>query len=123
MDSIKISTRVDEAFNDRKWTKAMNIEMEALQKNNTWDNVELPKGTKPIGCRWVFTVNYNANCTMERYKARLVTKGLTQTNGVDYHDTFAHVVKTNTVKVLLSLALNLDSTLRQFDVKKCILTW
>ncbi|CAL8992443.1 unnamed protein product, partial [Prunus brigantina] len=61
--------------------------------------------------------------TVERYKARLVAKGFTQTYGVDYHDTFAPVAKMNTVRVLLSLAVNLDWTLRQFDVKKCILTW
>ncbi|CAL9024718.1 unnamed protein product [Prunus brigantina] len=47
MDSIKIPTRVEEAFNDPKWAEAMNIEMEVLQKNNTWDIVDLPKGTKP----------------------------------------------------------------------------
>ncbi|CAL2257550.1 unnamed protein product [Prunus armeniaca] len=115
MDGIKISTRVEEAFNDPKWAEAMNIEMEVLQKNNTWDIVDLPKGTKPVGCRWVFTVKYNANGIVERYKARLVAKGFTHTYGVDYHDTFAHVAKMNTVRVLLSLAVNLDWTLRQFD--------
>ncbi|KAI5350064.1 hypothetical protein L3X38_002955 [Prunus dulcis] len=68
MDSIKISTRVEEAFNDPKWAEAMNIEMEALQKNNTWDIVDLPKGTKPVGCKWMFTVKYNAYGIVERYK-------------------------------------------------------
>ncbi|CAL9019584.1 unnamed protein product [Prunus brigantina] len=115
MDSIKISTRVEEAFNDPKWAEAMNIEMEALQKNNTWDIVDLPKGTKPVGCRWVFTVKYNADGIVERYKARLVAKGFTQTYGVDYYDTFAPVAKMNIVRVLLSLAVKLDWTLRQFD--------
>ncbi|KAI5339394.1 hypothetical protein L3X38_018666 [Prunus dulcis] len=52
----------------------MNIEMEVLQKNNTWDIVNLPKGTKLVECRWVFTVKYNANGTVDRYKRRLVVK-------------------------------------------------
>ncbi|CAL2259326.1 unnamed protein product [Prunus armeniaca] len=95
MDNIKIPTHVEEAFNDPKWAKAMNIEMEALQKNNTWDIVDLPKGMKPVGCRWVFIVKYNADGTVERYKARLVAKGFTQTYGVNYHDTFAPVAKMN----------------------------
>ncbi|CAL2226844.1 unnamed protein product [Prunus armeniaca] len=90
--------------------------MKALQKNNTWDIVDLPKGTKPIGCRWMFTVKYNADGTVERYKARLVAKWFTQTYGVDYHDTFAPVTKMNTIRVLLSLALNLDWTLMQVEV-------
>ncbi|CAL8119741.1 unnamed protein product [Prunus armeniaca] len=76
---------------------------------------------KPVGCRWVFTVKYNEDGTMERYKARLVAKGFTQTYGVYYHDTFAHVAKMNTVIVLLSLAVNLDWTMRQFDVKNAFL--
>ncbi|CAL2271104.1 unnamed protein product [Prunus armeniaca] len=93
MDNIKIPTHVEEAFNDPKWAIAMNIEMEALQKNNTWDIVDLEKGTKPVGCRWVFKVKYNADA----------------------------VAKMNTVIVLLSLAVNLDWTLRQFDVKNAFL--
>ncbi|CAL8999864.1 unnamed protein product [Prunus brigantina] len=77
MDSIKISTHVEEVFSDPKWAEAMNIEMEALQKNNTWDIVDLPKGTKPMRYRWLFTMKYNADGTVERYKVRLVAKGST----------------------------------------------
>ncbi|CAL8152793.1 unnamed protein product [Prunus armeniaca] len=51
MDSIKISTRVEEAFYDPKWAEAINIEIEVLQKNNTWDIVDLSKGTKLVGYR------------------------------------------------------------------------
>ncbi|CAL8102598.1 unnamed protein product [Prunus armeniaca] len=80
------------------------------------DNIKIPthvdEGTKHVGCRWMFTVKYNADGTVEKYKARLVAKGFTQTYGVDYHDTFAPVVKMNTFRVLLSLAVNLDWTLR-----------
>ncbi|VVA36579.1 PREDICTED: Retrovirus-related Pol poly from transposon, partial [Prunus dulcis] len=56
------------AFNDPKWAEAMNIEMDALQKNNTWDIVDLPKGTKPVGFKWMFTVKYNEYGIVERYK-------------------------------------------------------
>ncbi|BBG96595.1 hypothetical protein Prudu_005444 [Prunus dulcis] len=55
----------------------MNIEMKALQKNNTWDIVDQPK--EPVKCRWMFIVKCNAYGTVERYKARLVAKGFTQT--------------------------------------------
>ena len=55
----------------------MGEEMLALEKNKTWEVVELPRGKQPVGCKWVFTVKYKANGSLERYKARLVAKGYT----------------------------------------------
>ncbi|KAM2732666.1 hypothetical protein EV2_036199 [Malus domestica] len=99
----------------------MQVEMEALQKNNTWSVVPLPKGKKSVGCKLVFTIKHKVDGTIDRYKARLVAKGFTQTFGVDYQVTFAPVAKMNTIRVLLSLAANHDWPLRQFDVKNAFL--
>ena len=112
---------LNEALSDDRWTKAMKEEMDALQKNQTWDLVPLPRGKKRVGCQWVYTIKYKADGSIERYKARLVAKGYTQTYGVDYTETFALVAKFNTVRVLLSLAANLDWPLQQFDVKNAFL--
>ena len=83
-------------------------EMSALIKNNTWEVVDLPIGKRKVGCKWVFTTKFRADGTLERYKARLVVNGYTQTHGIDYHETFALVAKMNTIRILLSLATNLD---------------
>ena len=58
---------------------------------------------------------------MERYKARLVTKGFSQTYGIDYTETFAPLEKLNTIRVLLSLAANLYWLLQQLDIKNVFL--
>ena len=59
-----------------------------------------------MGCKWVFNVKHKANGSLECYKARLVAKEYTQTYGLDYLEAFASVAKLNTVRILLSLAVN-----------------
>ena len=52
--------------------------MKSIALNGVWDLVELPNGSKPIGCKWVFKTKIESNDQVERYKARLVTKGFSQ---------------------------------------------
>ncbi|RVW83369.1 Retrovirus-related Pol polyprotein from transposon TNT 1-94 [Vitis vinifera] len=121
LSTVAIPNSVQEALADPRWKAAMNEKMKSLQKNETWELVECPPGKKPVGCRWIYTVKYKVNGSIEQFKARLVAKGYTQTYGIDYTETFAPVAKINTVRVLLSLAANLDWPLQQFDVKNAFL--
>ncbi|KAJ0590617.1 putative RNA-directed DNA polymerase [Helianthus annuus] len=87
-----------EAVSDVNWVNAMNEEMEALNRNNTWELVDLPIGRKPIGCKWVYKIKYKSTGETERYKARLVAKGYNQREGVDFDETFSPVVKMVTIR-------------------------
>ncbi|XP_048502864.1 uncharacterized protein LOC125498655 [Beta vulgaris subsp. vulgaris] len=71
-------TSYHEAAKDPLWVKAMDSEISALTDNKTWDVVSLPKGKKPIGCKWVYRIKRKADGSIDRYKARLVAKGFTQ---------------------------------------------
>ncbi|CAL2264641.1 unnamed protein product [Prunus armeniaca] len=78
-----------DALSYPKWVDAMNVEMETLNKNATWELVPLLKGKK-----------YKADGFIDRYKVRLVAKGYTQTYGMDYMETFAPVARLNTMHVV-----------------------
>ncbi|KAH9657194.1 retrovirus-related pol polyprotein from transposon RE1 [Citrus sinensis] len=118
---IAIPKSVQDALSIPEWRDAVYAEMRALEKNKTWELVKLPEGKKPVGCKWIFTVKYRADGSLERYKARLVAKGFTQTYGIDYQETFAPVAKMNSIRVLLSLAASLGWQLQQLDLKNAFL--
>ena len=63
-------------------------------------------------CKWVFLVKYKSDEIIDMYKIRLVAKGYTPTHGIHYQETFAPMAKMNTVRVILSLMVNLDWLLR-----------
>ena len=60
--------------NSTIWLYAMEKELKSLKDNKVWDLVELPKGIKTIGCKWIFKTKHNSKGNVERYKARLVAK-------------------------------------------------
>lgn len=112
---------IQEALSDPNWKLAVKEEMDALNKNNTWSIIDLPQDKNAVGCKWVFIVKCKADGSVERYKAILVAKGFTETHGIDYQETFALVSKINSIGILLSLAVNFNWTLYQYDVKNAFL--
>jgi hypothetical protein len=109
------------AKQDPKWKDAMKEEMSVLQKNKTSDLVQLPKGKKAVGCKWVFTIKQTPEGKVERYKTSLVAKGYSQTYVIDYDETFVLVAKMSIVRTLISCAVNFGWSLHQLDVKNAFL--
>ena len=62
----------------------MDEELNAIEKNKTWELVDLPKGKEVVGVKWVYKTKINAKGKIERHKAILVVKGYKQQQGRDY---------------------------------------
>jgi hypothetical protein len=111
----------EEAVKSENWRLAMNSEIKAIEKNQTWTLIELPAGAKRIGVKWVYKTKYNEHGKIDKYKARLVAKGYSQKYGVDYTEVFAPVARMDTVRMIIALAAQKNWTIFQLDVKSAFL--
>ena len=101
---------------------AMKDEMQSLHKNQTWGWVELLKGKRAIGCKWVYKKKEAVlEKEGEKFKARLVAKGYSQKLRVDYDEIFSLVVKHTSIRTVLSLVAHFDMELERMDVRTAFL--
>nr|GEU49449.1 ribonuclease H-like domain-containing protein [Tanacetum cinerariifolium] len=110
-----------EADTDPRWVEAMNNKIDALYRNHTWIIVDLPKGRKAIGNKWIYKIKYKASGEVVRYKARVVTKGFNQKDGFGYDETFSPIVKMVTVRCLIAVAVSNSWPLYQLDINNAFL--
>lgn len=99
-----------------EWLTAMAEEFESIEANGTWILVELPKGKKAVKCKWVFKRKRDATGNIERYKCRLVAKGYSQIEGVDYQETFSPVIRHATFRFLIAIAAKMNLNIHHMDV-------
>ena len=85
------------------------------------DLVELSRGIKTIGCKWIFKTKHDSKGNVERYKAKLVAKGYTQKEGINYEETFSPVSKKDSLRIVMALVTHFDLELHQMDVKTAFL--
>ncbi|PNX98781.1 hypothetical protein L195_g022038 [Trifolium pratense] len=114
-------SNVRQAMQHPHWRHAISEEFNALIRNGTWSLVPPPQDKNIVDCKWLFRIKRNPDGTIARYKARLVAKGFTQCPGVDFKETFAPVVRPQTIKLILSIALGKQWPMHQLDVNNAFL--
>jgi hypothetical protein len=112
---------IEQALSELCWRQAMQIEMQSIEANKTWEVSDLPKNQKAIGLKWVFKVKKDPDGNIVKHKARLVAKGYAQRQGVDFNEVFAPVARIETVRVLLALAAQNGWEVHHMDVKSAFL--
>ena len=93
----------------------MKAELNSLAENATWDLVKLPSNRKAIKSRWVFKTKKENNGKIVRHKARLVSKECSQKYGIDYHETYSPVVRYESIRYLIALAVKLNLKIDQME--------
>ncbi|GJZ24532.1 retrovirus-related pol polyprotein from transposon TNT 1-94, partial [Tanacetum coccineum] len=112
---------VNEALGDESWVVAMQEELNQFIANDVWDLVPLPKNQLVIGTKWVYRNKLDENGIVSRNKARLVSQGYNQQEGIDYDETYAPVARLESIRILLAIACANDFKLYQMDVKSAFL--
>jgi hypothetical protein len=106
-----------EANNHDDWIRAMNEELDQIEKNNTWELVPRPEDKNVIGSKWVFKNEMNEKGLVVRNKARLVSKGYAQVEGHYFDETFAPMERLEAIRIFLSYSCHNNFKVYQMDVK------
>ncbi|MCO5606886.1 hypothetical protein L7F22_061077 [Adiantum nelumboides] len=121
-DALPLS--VHDAFassESKEWHAAILDELQALEEANTWELVPPPEHHNIVSCKWLLKKKYHPNGSTDRYKARLVARGFTQQEGVDYFDTYLPVQVMSAFRVLIALAAKFNLLLHHLDIKTAFL--
>jgi hypothetical protein len=94
-----------EAEKGAAWRATMKAEMDAVEKNRTWELADVPRGHHAITLKWVFKLKRDEVGAIIKHKARLVARGFLQWEGIDFDDAFAPVARMESVRLLLALAV------------------
>jgi len=85
------------AFSDvdmyEAWHGAMHKKIQALRSNDTWTLVPFHHSMNVVGNQWMYMIKHRVDGRIERYKVRLVARGFTQQEGIDYSETFILIIK------------------------------
>ena len=104
-----------------KWQEAMDSEMKSLRENGVYELVDKPAGKKIVKSKWVLRVKTNAKGGIEKFKARVVAKGYSQVEGVDYDQTFSPTVRFESIRQMVALGTSKNMHMHQMDVTTAFL--
>ncbi|KAH9681219.1 hypothetical protein KPL71_026889 [Citrus sinensis] len=108
--------------NNLEWKRAMDEEVESLMKNEAWKLIKKPEKKKAASCKWIYKIKEGIpGPEPRRFKARLVARGFTQREGIDFTEVFSPVVRHASIRVILALVAVQDMHLEQMDVKTAFL--
>ena len=114
------NSMMQDEFKD-EYIKAEFREIAGIRKHGTYEEVFIPKGRKPITCRWVYDLKRDSEGTIVLFKARLVVHGFKQMEGIDFQKTFSSTIQMRTFRMLVAISVQLGMKLTQYDISNAFL--
>jgi hypothetical protein len=114
-------TCFEEAIQKKEWEYAMTEEYQSIIKNDVWEIVPRPNNKDVVSSIWLFKIKHATDGSIEKYKARFVSHGFSQKEGIDYEETFAPVARYTSIRTIIALAAKMKWKLHQMDVKTIFL--
>jgi hypothetical protein len=99
----------------------MNDEFHALLANQTWQLIPPPHDANIVSGKCVFRQKFYSDGSLSRYKARWVYRRFSQQHGIDYEETFSHIVKSSTIRAIIRIVVSSCWPIHQLDIKNAFL--
>ncbi|GJT77727.1 retrovirus-related pol polyprotein from transposon TNT 1-94 [Tanacetum coccineum] len=103
------------------WFQAMQDEIHKFDRLDVWELVPPPDCAMIIALKWIYKVKLDEYGDVLKNKARLVTKGYRQKEGLDFEESFAPVARLEAIRIFLANAASKNMTVYQMDVKTAFL--
>jgi hypothetical protein len=96
-----------EATSEQVWKDAMIEEYQSILKNDVWDIVPRPEGKSVVTSKWIYKIKHATDGSIKKYKARFVSRGFSQIEGVDYDETFSPVARYTSICSIIALVASM----------------
>ena len=111
----------EEAVEEEVWAQTMDEEIECIEKNQTWELVDVPKDKDVVSVKWIYKTKQDADGNVQKHKAIMVARGFTQHPDIDFNETFALVACMDTIRTVLAITAQNKWLVYQMDVKSTFL--
>jgi hypothetical protein len=110
-----------QAVDHQVWRDAMVEEYDSIVRNDVWDVVPRPVGKLVVTSRLLYKIKIAADGSVEKHKACFVARGFSHIEGVDYDETFTQVVRYTSIKIIISITVDMGWRIHKMDVKTTFL--
>eukprot|EP00253_Pinus_taeda_P019864 PITA_19864 len=111
----------EEAVQKPIWVDGMVEEYDSIIHNYVWDVVPRPQENSVVSSRWLCKVKQTTYGSVEKHKARFVSLGFSQVQGIDYDENFPPVIRYSSIRSMLALSTQMGWRIHQMDMKTMLL--